>query len=63
MKTGLVEKHLRRLVWRLDPTEPWKEYGIDRVHFGDRPAATLLELGKKLTAEAGVEIDPEASKK
>ena len=33
------------------------------VAFGDIPAATFLELGKGLTADAGKHIDPVASRK
>ena len=61
--TGLVEKHMRRVIWRLSPSEPWQDYGFTVVGFGDIPAATLLELGKSLTADAGVNIDPVASRK
>ena len=33
------DMHMRRLVWRESEDEPWKTYGINRMHFGDRPAA------------------------
>ena len=46
MLTGIVEKHLRRLVWRFSPDEPWQDFGFVTVAFGDRPAATFLELAK-----------------
>ena len=53
MSTGIVERNLRRLVWRFTENDPWTEYFIDKVHFGDRPASVLLELGKHLTADLG----------
>ena len=52
MLTGPVEKHLRRLVWRFDEG-PWVDYGFTCVAFGDRPAAALLEISKKRSAEDG----------
>ena len=63
LKTGLPEKHLRRLVWRFSTSEPWQDFGFVVVAFGDRPAANFLELGKDLCADAGKKIDPVASKK
>ena len=35
MHTSVQERHLRRFVWRWSEDEPWKDYAIDRVHFGD----------------------------
>ena len=58
MQTGLVEKHLRRLVWRFNDDEPWTDYGFTCVAFGDRPAAAQLELAKKKSAQAGNNVDP-----
>ena len=63
MITGLVEKHLRRFVWKFNEEDDWEDYGIDRVHFGDTPAACLLEVSKQKVALLGKEIDPEASEK
>ena len=63
MHTGLVEKHLRRLVWRFSDSEEWQDFGFVRVAFGDRPAATLLEIGKNITVESGKYIDPTTAKK
>ena len=43
--TGLVEKHVRRMVWRNGVKgSRWKIYGYKCVSFGDVPAATLLEI-------------------
>ena len=61
--TGMVEKHLRRLIWRFSPEEPWQDFGFVVVVFGDRPAAQFLELGKALVADAGRDIDPVATEK
>ena len=63
MMTGVVEKHLRRFVWKFEEHEEWQDYGIDRVHFGDTPAACLLEVSKQKVARLGSEIDPEAAEK
>ena len=63
MRTSVVEKHLRRFVWRFDEDQEWEDYGIDRVHFGDRPAATQLEVSKNMIADLGLDIDEEACKK
>ena len=52
LRTGLVERHLRRFVWRFNPTEPWQDYALDRVHFGDAPASTQLEVGKNILSLA-----------
>ena len=49
MITDLTELHLRRFVWRWDENSPWIVYGIDRVHFGDVPAACFLCVLKTLS--------------
>ena len=63
MQTGLIERHLRRFIWRFGEDEPWTDFAIDRVHFGDRPAACQLEVSKRKKAKLGVSIDPVASAK
>ena len=63
LRTGPVERHLRRFLWRFDPSEPWQDYALDRLHFGDASAATQLEVGKDLVAEMGKEIDAEAAQR
>ena len=55
------ELHCRRFVWRFSQSECWKVYGIDRMHFGDKPAAIGLDVAKHLVAAAGREIDPAAA--
>ena len=63
LKTGPIEKHLRRFIWRFSPEEDWQDFAFDTVAFGDLPAANFLEIGRNMTADAGVDIDPEASRK
>ena len=50
MKTSIVEKHLHRFIWRFAENEPWTDFAIDCVHFGDRPAACQLEISKRKIA-------------
>ena len=63
LKTGPVEKNIRRFVWRFDVDSDWEDYAFDCVAFGDLPAANCLEIGRNLTADKGEHIDPIASKK
>ena len=63
MKSGLVERHLRRFIWRFEEDGPWLDFAIDTVHYGDRPAACQLEVSKKKIAKLGESIDPEAARK
>ena len=45
MFTGLLEKHVRRVVWRYGVKgDQWKIFGYLCVSFGDTPAAALLEV-------------------
>ena len=53
LKTGPVERHLRRFIWRFSPSEDWQDFAFDCVAFGDLPAANFLEIGRNLTADAG----------
>ena len=55
------EMHMGRLVWRYDEDEPWRIFGIDRMHFGDRPAAAGLEVAKKKVAGFGKQIDEQTA--
>ena len=61
LHTGIVEKHLRRLIWRFNPEDDWMDYGFVVVAFGNKPAGEFLELGKQLCAEAGKKIHPSAA--
>ena len=63
LKTGLLERHLRRIIWRFSPDGPWLEFAFDCVAFGDCPAGNFLEIGRDLTAEEGREINPVAADK
>ena len=63
LKTGPVERNLRRFVWRFSPDDEWEDWAFDCVAFGDLPAANLLEIGRDLTADEGEEIDPVAARK
>ena len=64
LHTGPVEKFTRLVVWRdCDSSAVWRTYGFDCTAFGDIPAAVQLEVGKRLCAEAGVDIDEEASER
>ena len=63
LRTGLMERHLRRFVWRFSPDQPWQDFALDRVHFGDQCAATELEVGKDIVANKGRHIDPEAAQR
>ena len=50
MWTGLVEKHVRRMVWRnCIKGAKQKIYGYKCISFGDVPAAALLEICIRLT--------------
>ena len=63
LRTWLLERHLRRFVWRMSPSEDWQDYALDRVHFGDACAATQLEVAKDMIADLGAAIDPEAARR
>ena len=57
----MPERHLRLFVWRFSPDEERSDFALDRVHFGDQFAATQLEVGKNIVADAGSYIDFEAA--
>ena len=59
--TGERDGHLRRLVWRRSTQDPWEHFMINRMHFGDRPAACGLEEAKNMTADAGRHVCPETA--
>ena len=52
---------MRCLVWRYDGEEPWRIFGINRMHLGDRPAAAGLEVAKKKVADLGKQIDEQTA--
>jgi len=62
LKTGELEKHVRRVCWRYgNSAEKWRTYGFNTVSFGDRPAASFLEIAIRRTAEMNRSIDPLAA--
>ena len=64
LKTGLLEKHLRRIVWRFaDSKKDWKVYAFLVVTFGDRPAGTILQIAIRIVCHAHFKIDPYAANK
>ena len=64
MRTGPVEKHVRRVLWRDGKVgTPWRIYGFAAVSMGDTPAANFMELTKKKTADMFKVIDLIAANK
>ena len=62
--TGDAEKHARRLVWRWGrEDDEWTTFGFVKMHFGDQPAATGLEVAKEIAAEEGRSIDEDTASK
>ena len=48
--TGLLEMHVRRVVWRYGNTDTaWRIFVFLTVGMGDRPAACLMEIAVKMT--------------
>ena len=62
MLTGLLEKHVRRVVWRYGvKSAKWKIFGYLCVSFGDTPAAALLEICFRMVISMFGNIDPLAA--
>ena len=62
MKTGLLEKHVRRVVWRYGKLGTrWRVFAFLVVAFGDRPAAALLEIVIRITCQLYQSVDPLAA--
>ena len=61
LRTGLVELHTRRVLWRFSPDEEWQIFGLLCLSFGDRPAAALLEIVLEMCADLFGQIDTEAA--
>ena len=58
LRTGKLEMHLRRIVWRYsDVNSRWRTFAFIVVGMGDRPAATLLEICIRLTVKMFGYID------
>ena len=56
IKTGLAERHLRRLWYRESPEQEWKIYGFNCVQFGDKCAGTLMTIAVERAAETFAEV-------
>ena len=52
IKTGEVERHVRRYWFRFTQNEPWQVYGANCVMFGDRPAASLMTIAVERACES-----------
>ena len=63
MHTWLLERNVRRFVWRFSHDSPWIDFAFDRVHFGDVPAGCQLEVSLHKIADVGREICPVAADK
>ena len=59
--TGPMELHLRRFLFREEPSHPWLDYAFTRATFGDIAAGLILEIAKRKVAELGREVDPVAA--
>ena len=56
--TGLLEQHVRRVVWRYGKTDAvWRVFVFLTVGMGDRPAACLMEIAVKMTVQIFGSID------
>ena len=56
IKTGQIERHVRRYFFRFSQNEPWKIYGANCVMFGDRPAASLMTIAVERASESYSEV-------
>ena len=64
LKTGMLEKHLRRVVWRHGKKGAvWRVYAFIVVAFGDRIVAVLLQIAIRITSEVYKDVDLVASNK
>ena len=64
LKTGMLEKHLRKVVWRHGKKGAvWRVYAFLVVAFGDRIAAVLLQIAIRLISELYKTIDLVAAHK
>ena len=57
LRTGLLEMHLGRLVYRKSEREEWQTYGFLCVSFGDICTQAILECSLKQVAEVNRHID------
>ena len=64
MKTGELEMHVRRVVWRYGKTdEKWRIFGYTTVSFGDKPAGAFLDIVINKVASKFKDIDPRTARK
>ena len=56
IRTGIVEKNLRRFWFRKNPQEDWKTFRFECVQFGDRPAAAIMTIAVERAAESFEEV-------
>ena len=64
LHTGLVEPHLRQVVWRRgDKMKDWNIYGFQVVVFGNCQAAVLLQVLIRMNCEIYKSIDIRADEK
>ena len=64
LKTGMLEKHLRKVVWQHGKQGAvWKVYTFVVVAFGDKIAAVLIQITIRLMVEMYKSIEPVASHK
>ena len=63
LRTGVIEKFLRLMIWRFSDVEEWRTFGYEVLAFGDRVAAGALESSKRKCADQGEDIDPSAAKR
>ena len=58
LKTGELEKHVRRVCLKYgDSKKQWRIFGFNTVSFGDRSAASFLEIAVRRTAHLNQHID------
>ena len=64
MKTGALEMHLRRVVWRYGQSDSeWRHFGYATVSFGDKPAGVFLDIVINDTAERFKQTDLRTAQK
>ena len=61
LRTGEIEMHIRRVVYRKSKTDPWETYGFLCVSFGDICAQAILECCLKKVAKTYSYIDEQAA--
>ena len=61
--TGVIEKFLRLMIWRLDDDDEWSTFGYEVLAFGDICAAVALEASKRKCSDLGENIDVAAAKR